>query len=76
MWKKVENYALNFHSKPRRCAIHLKLGDGSDAVMDHLTVEELNALGTLLRNEVQVWYHSTRGDLSAHSAPQYEEDLD
>lgn len=76
MWKKVENYALNFHNKPRRCAIHLKLEDGSDAVMDHLTTEEFNALGTLLRSEPQVWYHSTRGDLSAHSAPQHEEDLD
>jgi len=76
MWKKVDNYALNFHNKPRRCAIHLKLADNSDAVMDHLTVEELNTLGNLLREEAQVWYHSTRGDLAAHSAPQHEEELD
>lgn len=76
MWKKVENYSLNFHSKPRRTAIHLKLADGSDAVMDHLSVEELNALGTLLREESHVWYHSTRGDLTAHSAPLHEEELD
>lgn len=76
MWKKVENYSLNFHNKPRRTAIHLKLADGSDAVMDHLTMEELNTLGTLLREEAQVWYHSTRGDLTAHSAPLHEEELD
>lgn len=76
MWKKVENYSLNFHNKPRRTAIHLKLEDGTDAVMDHLSIEELNTLGTLLREEVQVWYHSTRGDLVAHSAPLHEEELD
>ena len=76
MWKKVENYSLNYHHKPRRNAIHLKLDDGSDAVMDHLTTEELNTLGRLLREEAQVWYHSTRGDLTAHSAPLHEEELD
>jgi hypothetical protein len=76
MWKQVENYALNFHNKPRRCAIHIKLADGNDAVMDHLTSEELNALGNILRSEAQVWYHTIRGDLTAHSAPQHEEDLD
>ena len=75
MWKKVENYSLNFHNQPRRTAIHLKLVDGSDAVMDHLTIDEFNALGTLLREEDQMWYHSTRGDLIAHSAPLYEEGL-
>ncbi|MCW8828127.1 MAG: hypothetical protein OQK94_03635 [Gammaproteobacteria bacterium] len=76
MWKKVENYSLNFHNKPRRTAIHLKLEDNTDAVMDHLSIEELNTLGTLLREEAQVWYHSTRGDLVAHSAPLHEEELD
>ncbi len=76
MWKKVENYSLNFHNKPRRTAIHLKLADGSDAIMDHLSIEELNTLGTLLREEAQIWYHSTRGDLTAHSAPLHEEELD
>lgn len=76
MWKKVENYSINFHNKPRRTAIHLKLADGSDAVMDHLTIEELSTLGTLLREEAQVWYHSSRGDLTAHSAPLHEEELD
>ena len=76
MWKKVENYSLNFHNKPRRTAIHLKLADGTDAIMDHLSLEELSILGTLLREEAQVWYHSTRGDLTAHSAPLHEEELD
>ena len=76
MWKKVENYSLNFHNKPRRTAIHLKLADGSDAVMDHLSIEEFDTLGTLLRKEPHVWYHTTRGDLTAHSAPLHEEELD
>lgn len=76
VWKKVDNYTLNFHNNPRRCAIRLKLADDSDAVMDHLTIEELNALGNLLREEEHVWYHSTRGDLAAHSAPPHEEELD
>jgi len=76
MWKQVENYSLNFHNHPRRTAIHLKLADGSEAIMDHLTIEELNALGTMLREEPHVWYHTSRGDLTAHSAPQHEEDLD
>jgi hypothetical protein len=76
MWKKVDNYSLNFHNQPRRAAIHLKLEDGSDAVMHHLTVEELHVLGHLLREEANVWYHTLRGDLIAHSAPETEEDLD
>ena len=76
MWKKVDDYTLNFHNHPRRCAIHLKLADGNDFVLDHLTCEEFNALGSLLRSEPHVWCHTTRGDLSAHSAPQHEEELD
>lgn len=76
MWKKVENYSMNFHNRPRRTAIHLKLSDGTDAIMDHLTIEEFSILGSLLREENEVWYHSTRGDLTAHSAPQHEEELD
>lgn len=76
MWKKVDDYVLNFHNKPRRYAIHLKLADGNDAVMEHLSIDDFNTLGTLLRSEAQVWYHSTRGDLAAHSAPLHEEELD
>lgn len=76
MWKRVENYSINMHNKPRRNAIHLKLADGSDAIMDHLSVEELNILGTLLREEAEIWYHTTRGDITAHSAPLHEESLD
>ena len=76
MWKQVENYSLNFHNKPRRTAIHLKLADDSDAVIEHLSIEEFSALGTILREEERVWYHSTRGDLTAHSAPEHEEELD
>lgn len=76
MWKKVENYNLNFHNRPRRTAIHLKLSDGTDAIMDHLTIDEFSTLGTFLREETEVWYHTTRGDLTAHSAPQHEEELD
>ena len=76
MWKLVENYSLNFHNKPRRCAIHLNLADGSSAVVDHLSSDELNTLGNILRSEAQVWYHTHRGDITAHSAPQHEEDLD
>ena len=76
MWKKVDNYALNFHNKPRRTAIHLQLEDGSEAVMDHLSIEELHTLGTLLREESHVWYHTLRGDLTSHTAPRYEEDVD
>jgi hypothetical protein len=44
--------------------------------MDRLTNDEFHTLGSLLRNEAHVWYHSTRGDISAHSAPQHEEELD
>jgi hypothetical protein len=76
MWKKIENYSLNFHNKPRKNAIHLKLADGSDAIMEHLSIEEFNTLGNLLREEAQVWFHTTRGDLTAHSAPLHEEELD
>ena len=76
MWKKVDDYALNFHNTPRRYTIHVKMEDGSDAVVEHLSVEEFNALGCLLRSEKQIWYHSTRGDISAHSAPQHEEGID
>jgi len=76
MWKKVENYALNVHNVPRRFAIHLKLADGSDAVMDHVTIDEFHTLGSLLQREEHVWYHSTRGDIVAHTAPLDEEEVD
>ena len=71
MWKKVEDYTLNFHNAPRRFAIHLKLADGS-AVMEHLTIDEFHTLGSLVHREELVWYHSTRGDLVAHTSPRDE----
>ena len=76
MWKKVENYALNWHNQPRRGALHLFLDGGQEAVMDHLSCEDLGALGTILREEPHVWYHTVRGDLTAHSAPGHDEDID
>lgn len=76
MWKEVADYTLNFHHKPRRFAIHVKLADGSEDVLDHLSIDEFNCLAMLLRSEAHLWYHTTRGDLAAHSAPLHEEDLD
>lgn len=76
MWKKVDNYVLNWHSQPRRGSIHLRFEDGDESVIDHLTSADLFALGTILREEPGVWYHTLRGDIAAHSKPEHEEDID
>lgn len=76
MWKKVDNYTLNWHNHSRKGSIHLQLDDGSDGVLDHLSCEDLGALTTILRDEPLVWYHTVRGDLTTHAAPQDEEDRD
>jgi len=76
IWKQVKNYSLNFHTPPRRTAIHLTLDDDSEAIIDHLTIEQLHALGTLLREEPTAWHHSIRGDLRFHMGPEYDEDID
>lgn len=76
MWKKVEDYTLNFHNHPRRYAIHLKLADQKEYILDHLSIDEFSSLGDLLRGEPDVWCHSTRGDIAAHAAPLHEEELD
>lgn len=76
MWKKVESYSLHWHNRERRAAIHVRLEDGTDGVVDHLSCSDLGTLASLLRDEPMVWYHTVRGDITTHSAPQYEEDLD
>ncbi|MFP4131312.1 MAG: hypothetical protein ACOC3U_05295 [Thiohalospira sp.] len=76
MWRKIDNYVLNWHNHPRRGAIHLRLDDGSEAVIDHLSSDDLSTLGNILRVEPNVWYHTTRGDIAAHSRPEHEENID
>lgn len=76
MWKKVDTYSLTWHNRERRAAIHVRLEDGDEATIDHLSCTDLGALGALLRDEPHVWYHTVRGDLTTHSAPRYEEDID
>ncbi len=77
MWKKVEDYNLTWHHRERRGAIHLKLeGHHSEGILNHLSCQDLGALTTLLRDEPLVWYHTVRGDITTHSAPQDEEERD
>ncbi|WP_303900940.1 hypothetical protein [Thiohalomonas denitrificans] len=76
MWKKVQNYNLTWHHQERRGAIHLKLEDGSEGILNHLSSQDLGAFTALLRDEPLIWYHTIRGDITTHSAPQDEEERD
>ncbi len=76
MWKRVDSYVLNWHHAKRTGAIHLKLEDGEEGILPHLSCQDLSALGAILRDEPLAWYHTVRCDLTTHASPEDEEDRD
>lgn len=76
MWIRVDNHSLTWHHRERRGAIHLALEGGGEGLLNHLSCEDLGALTTILRDEPLVWYHTVRGDITTHAAPQDEEERD
>ncbi len=74
MWKKVTGHALYWDAAERSGSVLLTLEDGGRGRLRHLSRADLAALGEILREEPQVWYHTTRGDLSTERVPEDEEE--
>ena len=74
MWKKVDNYALYWSVEDKAGSVLFKLSDGTDGAVKHLSKVELAAFADIFRNEDDVWFHSTRGDISTEKIPADEEE--
>ena len=74
MWKQVKSYSLNWRAETNTGAIWLNLADGTRASINPDTVEELAALGDILRNEEPVYYNTRFGDISTGWEPTGEQE--
>lgn len=74
MWRKVEDYALYWAAAEKRGTVFLKLEGNEQGSIRNLGREELAALGSILRHETPIWFHTFRGDLSTEKSPGDEED--
>ena len=69
MWKQILEYSLNWRADTNTGTIALRLNDGTTASINPDTVEELAALGDILRNEEPVYYNTRFGDISTGWEP-------
>lgn len=74
MWKRVTTHALYWSASDRQGSVFLTLEDGGEGRIRHLSKPDLAALGDILRNEPNVWFHSTRGDISTETVPADEQE--
>ena len=74
MWKTVERYSLGWRTKSKAGIIYLKFSDGTFANIQPHSVQEVAALGDILRNEQPVYYHTVSGDLATGWDPIGEEE--
>ncbi len=74
MWKQILEYSLNWRAETNTGAINLRMDDGTTATINPDTVEELAALGDILRNEEPVYYNTRFGDLATGWEPTGEEE--
>jgi len=69
VWKQILEYSLNWRAETNTGAINLRLADDTIATINPDTIEELGALGDILRNEKPVYYNTRFGDLSTGWEP-------
>ena len=74
MWKIVNQYSLNWRAATDSGIIWLYFADGTTENIRPSSVQELAALGDILRNEKPVYYHTTSGDLTTGREPTGEEE--
>lgn len=74
MWKLVNQYSLNWRAEQNAGIIWLRLSDDTNASIQPDSVQELAALGDILRNEKPVYFHTGTGDLSTGWEPTGEEE--
>ncbi len=69
MWKIVEKYSLGWRATTNTGIIYLFFGDGSSESINPDSIQELAALGDILRNEKPIWFNSNSKDLSTGREP-------
>ena len=75
MWKIVEQYQLAWRAKDNVGIIYLFFSDGSLESIQPDSIQELDALGNILRNEKPIWFHTTSKDLTTGREPTGELEL-
>jgi len=74
VWKQIESYSLNWRAETNTGTINLRLVDGTTASINPDTVQELAALGDILRNEEPLYYNTRFGDISTGWEPTGEQE--
>jgi hypothetical protein len=74
MWKLVSQYQLSWRLKDNLGVVYLRFEDGTLESLEPGSLQELAALGDILRNEKPVYYHTASGDLITGWEPTGEEE--
>ncbi len=69
MYKKIYDYSLNWRFGQNIGICYLKLEDGSIVNVRPSTVEEMAAIGSILRNEKPTFYHTRSHDITTGWEP-------
>jgi len=75
MWKIVDHYQLAWRAKDNIGIIYLFFSDNTYEGIRPDSIQELSALGDILRNEKPIWFHTTSKDLSTGREPTGELEL-
>ncbi|MEM7126495.1 MAG: hypothetical protein AAF702_09230 [Chloroflexota bacterium] len=74
MWKLIDNYSLNWRANTNTGVVYLYFADGTIGYLRPDSIQELAAIGDILRNEKPVFYHTDSGDISTGREPSGEEE--
>ena len=74
MWKQIANYSLNWRAQTNSGVVYLYFSDSTIGYLRPDSIQELAAIGDILRNEKPVYYHTSSGDISTGREPSGEEE--
>lgn len=76
MWKQIKTYSLAWRSDKQQGLIRLRCDDDSEGTIEVSSAQELEALGSMLRNEKPVYYSRDLRALRTGPEPPGEEESD
>ena len=74
MWKLVENYSLNWQPATNTGVVFMYFADGGVGYFKPDSIQELAAIGDIMRNEKPVYYQTDSGDIATGREPSGEEE--
>ena len=69
MWTQINEYFLNWQNEEERYTVYLRLSNGERAEINVNSLQELDAMGNILRHEKPMFFETSMRVLSTGPEP-------